>query len=186
MVFRTYDEMQQVMHRIKQMVYRFIPDAEIRIVPSGWFYGRITLPHASNKKVKIELEQDLIEHGTWEQIENVVAHEIAHALAAGRTYEEKLEHRTDWKNIAHALGSKGKIAEFYPNVNHPLRYKIRCADCGYTVLGARPQAAEVPSSQLEFELHPESSEMTKHIEKTGHHRWYVLDEVTGRRWTETI
>jgi predicted SprT family Zn-dependent metalloprotease len=187
-MIRTYDEMQQVIRRIKQIVHKFIPDAEIEIVPAEWYYGHIRLPgyNNSDKRVNIALAQDLIERGTWEQIENTVAHEIAHALAAGRTYEEKLGHTTDWRNIARALGSSGKTKDFYEDTENPIKYKIRCADCGYTVLGAWPRAAEILSSQLGIELRPESSEMMKHIEKTGHHKWYFLDMVTGRRWTDEL
>jgi len=191
-MIRTYDEIRQVLRRIENIVHKYDPAAEIKIVPTDWFYAQTIIPRDlwglrnTDRKVVIELSQNLIESGTWEEIEDVLAHEIAHILAAARTYEEKLGHTTEWKNIARALGSSAKSwGDIYPHLKHPPRYKIRCADCGYTVLGAWPRAAEASYDQLGFEPRPESSEMMKHIEKTGHHKWYVLDEVTGRRWTET-
>jgi predicted SprT family Zn-dependent metalloprotease len=183
-MIRTYDEMQQVIRRIKQIVHKFIPDAEIRIVPTGWFYGHATLPDASNKRVKIELAQHLIETGTWEQIENVVAHEIAHILAADRHLADRYGwHTTEWKNIALALGGSGEKKDYYENTDYPARYKIRCAHCGYTVLGPDmwPRSAE---ASYGLEPRPRSSKMNEHIEKTGHNKWHFLDMVTGRRWTD--
>jgi predicted SprT family Zn-dependent metalloprotease len=184
-MIRTYDEIQQVIRRIKQIVHKFIPDAEIEIVPTGWFYGHATLPDASSKRVKIELAQHLIETGTWEQIENVVAHEIAHILAADRHLADRYGwHTTEWKNITLALGGSGEKKDYYENTDYPARYKIRCAHCGYTVLGPDmwPRSAE---ASYGLEPRPRSSEVNEHIEKTGHNKWHFLDMVTGRRWTDS-
>jgi hypothetical protein len=180
------------MRRIKNIVHKYDPAAEIKIVPTDRFYARTIIPRDlwsfrnTDRKVVIELSQHLIEGGTWEEIEDVLAHEIAHILAAARTYEEKLEHTTDWYDIARALGSIGKIKDFFEDTENPIRYKIRCANCGYTVLGTWPRRAKASHDQLGFELRPENSKTNEHIEKTGHHKWYILDEVTGRRWTETL
>jgi hypothetical protein len=177
-MIRTYPEIQQVMRRIEAIVHKFIPNAEVQIVPSDRFYASTAVPvlNGEGEKIVVQFNRKLVESGTWEQIENSVAHEIAHVLAADRDDESAADigwHTEEWGDIARALGGSGK-SSYYPDVLWPQRYKYRCADCGYTT-SARSDPDEMPVS----------SNVTKHGTATGHRRWYVLDELTGKRWTET-
>jgi predicted SprT family Zn-dependent metalloprotease len=180
-MIRTYPEMQQVMRRIEAIVHKYIPDAEVRFVSSDKTFASTDLPPLRNKnerKVIIEFNLTLIETATWEEIENVVAHEIAHALAADRYDRTAADidwHTDEWKDITRALGGSGTI-DIYQDVLYPQRYKYRCANCGYTTNVSEPR----------FKMPKTLQGVAEHGIATGHHKWYVLDEVTGRRWTETL
>jgi hypothetical protein len=188
-MIRTYDEMQQVMRRIKQIVHKYIPDAEVKIAPSVKFYAITSIPPFRNKKsekVIMEFSRRLVESGTWEQIEDTVAHEIAHVLAADRDDKSVANynrHTEEWADIARALGSDITMPPF-PNVEKPQRYKYRCADCGYTTSAFKGRRRTSATSYGEILVL--SPGIDRHREETGHHKWHVLDEVTGRRWTEIL
>jgi predicted SprT family Zn-dependent metalloprotease len=172
-MIRTYPEIQQVVHRIKQIVRKYIPDAEVQIVPSDTVYAETYIPplRSKGKKVIIRFSQTLVESGTWEQIENTLVHEIAHVLQGGTRGHW---HTEEWGDIARALGGTGEM-DYYPDVLSPPRYKYRCADCGYTTY-----VTETP-----YRIPEISFGVLEHGETTGHRKWYVLDELTGRRWTKT-
>jgi hypothetical protein len=188
-MIRTYPEMQQVMRRIEAIVHRFIPDAEVKIVPSDTFYASTYIsPFPSeSKKVIIRFSQMLIESGTWEQIEDTVAHEIAHVMSADRDNKSAANsgwHTREWSDIARALGASGGIGDYYPDVLYPPKYKYRCADCGYTANVSEERHRMPATSPGEISIL--SSDVAIHGIATGHHKWYVLDELTGKRFTETI
>jgi hypothetical protein len=181
-MIRTYPEIQQVMRRIEAIVHKYVPGAEVKIFNSNKFYAVTDMPSlpSDGGKVIIRFSRMLVESGTWEQIEETMAHEIAHVLqadsddlwATGKDFHSK-----EWEDIAWALGEKRMNGElsYYPDVLYPPRYKYRCADCGYTT--NVPETRRRPPEPL--------FDVTRHGMKTGHYKWYVLDEVTGRRWTET-
>jgi hypothetical protein len=188
MMIRTYPEIQQVMRRIEAIVRKYVPDAEVGIFDSNQFYAYTHFPqfHSEGEKVIIEFSKRLVESGTWEQIEDTVAHEIAHVLQADRDDKSAMDydwHTKEWGNIAQALGSDITMPPF-PNVEELQRYKYRCADCGYmtTVSEERYRA---PAILRHGRMSAPSSDVAKHVAATGHHEWYVLDELTGRRWTKT-
>jgi GAF domain-containing protein len=172
------------MRRIEAIIRKYVPDAEVGIFRSNRFYA---YTHIEGNKVIIEFSKRLVESGTWEQIEDTIAHEIAHVLQADREDKSAANynwHTEEWSDIARALGSDITMPPFR-NVNEPQRYKYRCADCGYTT-----NVSEVRHKALAI-LHRDkmpmlSSDVTRHGTTTGHHKWYVLDELTGRRWTETL
>jgi predicted SprT family Zn-dependent metalloprotease len=177
MIFRTYDEIQQVMRRITDIIHKYVPDAEIKMIDTEHAYAQTTVyrPYPfRRRKVKMEFSRKLIEHGTWEQIEDTVAHEIAHVLSADRYRNPIEQHNTEWEDIALALGSNAKITEYYPNVEEPQRYKFRCASCGYTA------NKETLQNTALF------GDVSAHMYDAGHRRWYVLDRITGERWTEVF
>jgi predicted SprT family Zn-dependent metalloprotease len=178
MIRRTYPEMQQIMRRITNIIHKYVPDAEIKMIDMEHAYAQTTIPPYpfSHEKVKIEFNRKLIEHGTWEQIEDSLAHEIAHVLQADRDDLSGAAsgwHTEEWGNITRALGGSEELGLFYQNVLFPPRYIYRCADCGYAVNVS--ERREMPMI---------SPRITTHKNMTGHHKWYVLDETTGRRWTE--
>jgi predicted SprT family Zn-dependent metalloprotease len=184
-MIRTYDEMQQVLRRIKQIVHKYVPDAEVKIVPSGTFYAATYMPspNSNGGKVVMQFSQMLLETGTWEQIEETAAHEIAHVLAADRDDESGAVigwHTEEWGDIAQALGGDKEI-NYYQNVLFQPRYKYRCADCGYTVNASEGRHGAPPTSPGEITVL--SPGVARHRIKTGHHKWYVLDELTGKRFT---
>jgi predicted SprT family Zn-dependent metalloprotease len=186
-MIRTYEEIQQVMRRIKAIVHKYIPDAEVKIVPSDTFYAATYIPSLHmTKKIIMQFNKRLVESGTWEQIEDVVAHEIAHVLQADLLDDSAPRsnwHTEEWSDIAQALGSDITMPPF-PNVDELQRYKYRCADCGYmtTVSEERYRA---PAILRHGRMSAPSSDVAKHVAATGHRKWYVLDELTGRRWTKT-
>jgi len=174
---RTYQEIQEVLRRIKRIAGRYLTNVHIGIVNDASFYMAITMS-PNNDSTSLYIRRDLLENGTWEQIEDSLAHEIAHVIETER-FNITDTHGQDWYDIARALGSKGEAFEFYPNVKHPLRYKFRCADCGYTVLG-------INDSPLHCKEAYNHMYYTTRYDKTRHNKWYVLDEITGRRWTESV
>jgi predicted SprT family Zn-dependent metalloprotease len=184
-MIRTYEEIQQVMRRIKTIVHKYIPDAEVQIVPSDTFYAATYIPSLHmTKKIIMQFNKRLVESGTWEQIESVVAHEIAHVLQADLldySAPRSNWHTKEWGNIAQALGSDITMSPF-PNVDELQRYKYRCADCGYMTTVSEERHGMPAISPGKIVL---SSDVAKHIRDTDHGKWYVLDEVTGKRWTET-
>jgi hypothetical protein len=183
---RTYAEVQQVLRKIREMVHRFIPDAEVGTTlpfaapPLGlrYFYAITQIPRPGKKRIKMIFNLDFLEYATWEQIENVVAHEIAHVLAADRYSKKAADygwHTDEWRDITRALGGTGELGQgLYANVLFKPRYQLRCADCGYIT--------EVPHGE---QIMPVPYFFT-HRKETGHRKWYVLDKVTGRRWVEYI
>jgi hypothetical protein len=184
-MIRTYPEIQQVMRRIKQIVRKYIPNAEVQVVPSDTFYAATYIPPFPNEgsKVSINFSRMLIESGTWEQIENNVAHEIAHVLQADIDDNSAAEigwHTKEWSDIARALGGSGGM-DYYPNVLYQQRYKYRCADCGYTT-NASEERHRMPAISP-GKISALSSGVAKHVTATDHHKWYVLDELTGKRFT---
>jgi hypothetical protein len=186
-MIRTYPEIQQVMRRIEAIVHKYVPDAEVQIVPFDAFYAATYIPPFPSErgKVIIKFSQMLVESGTWEQIENNIVHEIAHVLQADRDDKSAMNyawHTKEWSDIARALGGSGGM-DYYPNVLYPQRYKHRCADCGYTTTASEEWPMMPATSPGKIAVL--SSDVAKHIKDTGHHKWYVLDEVTGKRWTET-
>jgi hypothetical protein len=187
-MIRTYEEIDQVMRRIEAIVHRFIPDAEVKIVPSDTFYAATYIPplRSKGKKVVMGFSQMLIENGTWEQIENTVAHEIAHVMSADRHDKNAADigwHTEDWGDIAQALGGSREM-DYYPGVLYPQRYKYRCADCGYTTTASEGNHRTLLISLGEMSVL--SPGVAEHRRETGHHKWYVLDELTGKRFTMVI
>jgi predicted SprT family Zn-dependent metalloprotease len=187
-MIRTYPEIQQVMRRIEAIVRKYIPDAEVKIVPSDTFYAATYIPslHSKGKKVVMGFSQMLVENGTWEQIEDTVAHEIAHVMSADRHDKSAADsgwHTEDWGDITRALGGSGGM-DYYPDVLFPPRYKYRCADCGYTTNASEGQHGMPATSPGEISVL--SPGVARHGMETGHHKWYVLDELTGKRFTVVI
>jgi hypothetical protein len=187
-MIRTYEEIDQVMRRIEAIVHKYIPNAGVMIAPFVDYYATTHIPprRSSGRRVIIQFSRNLIERGTWEQIEDTVAHEIAHVLAADRDDKSAAEHdwhTGEWGDIAQALGSDITMPPF-PNVEELQRYKYRCADCGYmtTVSEERYKALTILHHGR---MSAPSSDVAEHVAATGHHEWYVLDEMTGRRWTKT-
>jgi hypothetical protein len=182
-MIRTYPEIQQVMRRIEAIVHDYIPDAEVKIFDSNQLYA-YTFPPSEGKKVIIRFSRMLVESGTWEQIEETVAHEIAHVLQADKYDTSAVDsgwHTEEWGDISQALGGSGKTS-YYPDVLFPPRYKYRCADCGYmTNVYERRYKSPISHGEISVLL----PGVTEHVTATGHHKWYVLDELTGRRWTKT-
>jgi predicted SprT family Zn-dependent metalloprotease len=179
-MIRTYPEIQQVMRRIEAIVHKYVPDAEVKIAPSARPYAVTYTPrlHSNGGKVVMEFSKRLVESGTWEQIENVVAHEIAHVLAADRDDLSGADsgwHTEEWGDIAQALGGSREV-DYYLDVLFQPRYKYRCADCGYTITFSEERHGAPETSPIVY----------RHGRTTGHYKWYVLDELTGKRWTETI
>jgi hypothetical protein len=188
MMIRTYPEIQQVVRRIEAIVHRFIPNAEVQIVPSDTFYAATYIPplHSNGEKVIMQFSRMFVESGPWEQIESTVAHEIAHVMSADRHDESAADyggHTEEWGDIARALGGSREM-DYYRDVLSQPRYKYRCADCGYTVNASEGRHG-MPATSLD-EMSVLSPGVARHRIKTGHHKWYVLDELTGKRWTETI
>jgi hypothetical protein len=179
-MIRTYDEMQQVLRRIEDIVHKYVPAAEIKIVPFTTYYAQTIIPYdwgfrRSDGTIIIELAQNLIESGTWEEIEDVIAHEIAHVLDSER-FNITTRHGEDWRTIARALGSSAKSwGDVYPHLRYPKRYKFRCADCGYTFVSGWKD----PGS---------NAEPHEHYKMTGrgHEKWFVYDELTGQRWAKKL
>jgi hypothetical protein len=184
---RTYEEIDQVMRRIEAIVHKYIPNAGVMIAPLVDFYATTHIPprRSSGRRVIMQFSRNLIERGTWEQIEDTVAHEIAHVMSADRHDESAAKHgwhTGEWGDIARALGSDITMPPF-PNVDELQRYKYRCADCGYTTTVSEERHRMPAISPGEISVL--SPDIAIHGRTTGHRKWYVLDEVTGKRWTET-
>jgi predicted SprT family Zn-dependent metalloprotease len=186
-MIRTYPEIQQVMRRIEAIVHKYVPDAEVEIFNSNQSYAATYMPPLhGTKKIIMQFSNRLVESGTWEQIEETMAHEIAHVLQADLLDDSAPQsswHTKEWGNIARALGSDITMPPF-PNVDKQQRYKYRCADCGYTTTVSE-ERYRAPAILRHGRMSAPSSDVAKHVAATGHHEWYVLDELTGRRWTKT-
>lgn len=173
-MIRNYQETQQVLRKVEDLVHRYLPDFEVKLVGERtrfWgaaIYGKP--PYETRTHNVIELNRALIEQGSWEEIQDAVVHEIAHVLESGR-YNVKVEHSNEWRDITRALGGSGMPIAKRPSISTPTpRYRFRCAICGFEFHS--PNQHSAPS---EFERNHSPT----------HKTFYVLDEITGKKWVVT-
>jgi predicted SprT family Zn-dependent metalloprotease len=74
----------------------------------------------------LQISRDLLEYGTYDQIKDVILHEIAHAIAS--TIDDRhSEHDELWKSICHSVGCSGdltvhlKFEKPSPNNSNPTK-----------------------------------------------------------------
>jgi predicted SprT family Zn-dependent metalloprotease len=80
----------------------------------------------------ITLSRSFVEHASFEEIENTILHEVAHAIAgldAG--------HGPRWRMIARDIGCSAERCADMPESMPKGRYEATCSECGAEGLGWR-------------------------------------------------
>lgn len=116
---------------------------------SGWAFGfgrgRRTLGStrvsAGSSVGVIRVSRHLIAHGTPEQIDDTLLHEIAHAVAFRRHGRKAMNHGPLWRSVARDVGAVPR-ATCSTGLDLPAPYRLTCRRCGATIeLFRRPKYA---------------------------------------------
>lgn len=80
----------------------------------------------------IRLSRVYVEHASFEEIENTILHEVAHAIAGFAA-----GHGPEWKRVARSIGCNAERCADMPESMPKGRYEAVCDACGAEGLGWR-------------------------------------------------
>jgi predicted SprT family Zn-dependent metalloprotease len=88
--------------------------------------GVHTVGVCRHKPKEIVLSSLFIELNTRAEVEDVILHEIAHAMSGWKAY-----HGPKWKRVARQIGARPETCTSQQAVHPPPRWVLRCPKCGY-------------------------------------------------------
>lgn len=106
---------------------------EYGLSENGWTFdvnsAKSFVGYCEYKTKKIYFSQHYLTETPWEEVEDTIRHEIAHALAYRETGESQ-GHNDYWRSVAVRLGARPQSCAVSDVFSGTYKYKLECPDCG--------------------------------------------------------